>query len=183
MSESEIININYLHSVLLRETENDSLQKVSPDLYTLISNFIGKLKSEDYDGIEAKVKNKLVKMITEITYLLLKTRLDKSSNSFSNENLIGIEKFILDSKIEMDERKEMILSSTLNGKIRLLESITKTHKIKPIAIRFLKEMDQIVGVDLEKYGPFKTEDVATIPNENAQALIIKNIATKISWED
>ena len=41
----------------------------------------------------------------------------------------------------------------------------------------------MVGADLAKYGPFKAEDVATIPYENAQALISKNVATKIRWED
>ena len=41
----------------------------------------------------------------------------------------------------------------------------------------------LIGADLEKYGPFKTEDIATIPYENAQALIAKNIATKVHWED
>ena len=44
-------------------------------------------------------------------------------------------------------------------------------------------MDQIVGVDLEKYGPFKAEDIATIPYENAQALMTKKIVTKVRWED
>ena len=50
-------------------------------------------------------------------------------------------------------------------------------------IRFLSEVDEIVGADLEKYGPFKAEDIATIPYENAQALIAKKIATKVRWED
>jgi len=52
-------------------------------------------------------------------------------------------------------------------KIKLLESISQQHKTKSIVVRFLKEVDQIVGADLEKYGPFKTEDVATLPYENA----------------
>jgi DNA replication factor GINS len=50
-------------------------------------------------------------------------------------------------------------------------------------LRFLQNVDEIVGADLEKYGPFKPEDIATLPYENAQALITKNIATKIHWED
>ena len=52
-----------------------------------------------------------------------------------------------------------------------------------MVIRFLHEVDEIVGSDLEKYGPFKTEDIATIPYENAQALIAKNVATKVHLED
>ena len=74
-------------------------------------------------------------------------------------------------------------STTINGKSKFLESLAENHKIKKIVVRFLENVDEIVGADLEKYGPFKVEDIATIPYENAQALIAKNIATKVRWED
>ena len=181
MSYSKI-DVNSLYSFLLRETENDTVQEVPTDLYISISDFIGNLKSEGYDGVEAKIKNELISIMTETVSLLLKIRLEKAINSIQ-ANLLDQEKFILDSQNEMGERKEMVLSGMLNGKYKFLESIAKNHKTKPVAVRFLKEMDQIIGADLEKYGPFKSEDVATIPYENAQALITKNIVTKIRWED
>ncbi len=77
----------------------------------------------------------------------------------------------------------MVLSATISGKSKFLESLAENHKIKTVVIRFLSEVDEIVGADLEKYGPYKAEDIATIPYENAQALIAKNIATKVRWED
>jgi len=40
-----------------------------------------------------------------------------------------------------------------------------------------------MGTDLHTYGPFEAEDVATLPFENASALIGKKVAVKISWED
>ena len=83
----------------------------------------------------------------------------------------------------MNERKDMIISGIINGKSKFLESLAENHKIKKVVIRFLDNVDEIVGADLEKYGPFKAEDIATIPYENAQALIAKNIATKVRWED
>ncbi|MGQ0376572.1 MAG: DNA replication complex subunit Gins51 [Nitrososphaerota archaeon] len=181
MQETEI-DVNSLYATLLRETENDTIQEVSPDLYTSISNFVSKLKSEGYDGIESKVKDTLLLIITDIVSLLLKIRLEKALNA-THTNLMNEEKFILDAQTEMEERKEMILSGLLNGKSKFLESISQKHKTKPIVVRFLKEIDQIVGADLEKYGPFKAEDIATIPYENAQALITKNVVAKIHWED
>lgn len=181
MEELEI-DVNSLYATLLRETENDTVQEVSPDLYISISNFVSKLKSEGYDGIESKVKDALVMIITDIVSLLLKIRLEKALNT-THTNLMNEEKFILDAQTEMEERKEMILSGLLNGKSKFLESISQKHKTKPIVVRFLKETDQIVGADLEKYGPFKVEDIATIPYENAQAFITKNIVAKIHLED
>jgi DNA replication factor GINS len=181
MDETEI-DVNSLYATLLRETENDTVQEVSPDLYISISNFVSKLKSEGYDGIESKIKDALVMIITDIISLLLKIRLEKALNT-THTNLMNEEKFILDAQTEMEERKEMILSGLLNGKSKFLESISQKHKTKPIVVRFLKETDQIVGADLEKYGPFKVEDIATIPYDNAQALITKNIVAKIHLED
>lgn len=39
-----------------------------------------------------------------------------------------------------------------------------------IVVRFLQDIPEIVGVDLRIYGPFKKEDVASLPTSNAHAL-------------
>jgi DNA replication factor GINS len=185
MSESNQIDLDFLHNTVLRETENDLLIELSPTFYRSLSDFIGNLRKQEFDGVENKIKDTMIEMAIELTSLLIHLRLDKISKSSNLEigNLLDEEKFILDSQEEQKERIEMILSATINGKSKFLESLAQNHKTKKIVIRFLKEVDEIVGADLEKYGPFKTEDVATIPYENAQALIAKNAATKVRWED
>ncbi|MDH3204012.1 MAG: hypothetical protein OEL81_04970 [Nitrosopumilus sp.] len=185
MFESNQIDINSLHHIVLRETENDSLLELDPNFYRDLSDFIGNLRKQEFDGPENKIKDTMIEMTTELTSLLVHIRLDKISKSFDleTEYLLDEEKFILDSQEEQQERTEMILSATINGKSKFLESLAQNHKIKRIVIRFLSQVDEIIGVDLEKYGPFNPEDIATIPYENAQALIAKNIATKIRWED
>ena len=185
MSETNEIDLNKLHHIVLRETENDSIQEINPDFYRRLSDFIGDLKKQEFDGVESKIKETIIDTATELTSLLINIRLDKISKSdnIDFKNLLDEEKFILDAEEEQRERTEMILSATINGKSKFLESISQNHKTKTVVIRFLKEVDEIIGADLEKYGPFKTEDIATIPYENAQALIAKNIATKVRWED
>jgi len=185
MSEINEIDLNKLHHVVLRETENDSIQEINPDFYRNLSDFIGDLKKQEFDGVESKIKEAIIDTATELTSLLINIRLDKISKSdnIDFKNLLDEEKFILDAEEEQRERTEMILSATINGKSKFLESISQNHKTKTVVIRFLQEVDEIIGADLEKYGPFKTEDIATIPYENAQALISKNIATKVRWED
>jgi DNA replication factor GINS len=185
MSETNEIDLNKLHHVVLRETESDTIQEINPDFYRNLSDFIGDLKKQEFDGVESKIKEAIIDTATELTSLLINIRLDKISKSdnIDFKNLLDEEKFILDAEEEQRERTEMILSATINGKSKFLESISQNHKTKTVVIRFLKEVDEIIGADLEKYGPFKTEDVATIPYENAQALIAKNIATKVRWED
>ena len=185
MSESNQIDMNSLHNTVLRETENDSLLEIKPNFYQNLSDFIGNLRKQEFDDVENKIKDTMIEMVTELTSLLIHIRLEKISNSddFDISHLLDEEKFILDSLDEQNERTEMILSATINGKSKFLESLAENHKIKKVVIRFLDNVDEIVGADLEKYGPFKAEDIATIPYENAQALIAKNIATKVRWED
>ncbi len=185
MSESNQINIHSLHHAVLREIENDSILEIDPNFYRNLANFIGNLQKQEFDGVENKIKDTMIEMVTELTSLLIEIRLDKISKSSDIEigYLLDEEKFILDSQEDQRERIEMILSATINGKSKFLELLAHNHKTKKIVIRFLHEVDEIVGVDLEKYGPFKTEDIATIPYENAQALITKNVATKVHLED
>jgi DNA replication factor GINS len=143
------------------------------------------LRKQEFDGVENKIKDTMIELASELTSLLIHIRLEKISNStdFDIGFLLDEEKFILDSQEEQNERTEMILSATINGKSKFLELLAENHKIKKVVVRFLENVDEIVGADLEKYGPFNAEDIATIPYENAQALIAKNIATKVRWED
>jgi len=117
MSEQNKININSLNALILQEAETDSIQEIDSDLYNSISELIKNLKSEEYDGIKAKINHAMIKMITDTTSALLKLRLEKAVLEKSNQSvLLDEEKYILDSRKEMAERKETILSGILNGK-------------------------------------------------------------------
>ena len=122
MSEENKIDVKYLQAFVLRETENDQIQKLDSNFYNLISKFIENLNSIEYDGVEAKINKTLVDMVTELTSYILKLRLEKAVLDHSSSSaLLDIEKYILDSQKEMLERKETILSRILNGKSKLLE--------------------------------------------------------------
>ena len=122
MSEQNKININYLQILVLRESESDTMQEIDSNLYNSISELIKNLKSEEYDGIQAKINQAMISMITDTTSALLKLRLEKAILENSNQSvLLNEEKYILDSKKEMLERRETILSGILNGKPHSLD--------------------------------------------------------------
>ena len=117
MSEQNKININSLNALILQEAETDPIQEIDSDLYNSISELIKNLKSEEYDGIKAKINQAMIKMVTDTASALLKLRLEKAVLEKSNQSvLLDEEKYILDSKKEMAERKETILSGIINGK-------------------------------------------------------------------
>ena len=123
MSEQNKININSLNALILQEAETDSIQEIDSDLYNSISELLKNLKSEEYDGIKAKINQAMIKMVTDTTSALLKLRLEKAVLEESNQSvLLDEEKYILDSRKEMAERKETILSGILNGKPHNLDN-------------------------------------------------------------
>ena len=117
MSEQNEINIKYLYTVVLRESETDTVQEIDSNLYNSISGLIKNLKSEEYDGIKAKINQAMINMVTDTTSTLLKLRLEKAIFYNSKQSvLLDEEKYILDSRKEMTERKETILTGIINGK-------------------------------------------------------------------
>jgi len=129
MSQPSPINITFLHAFILRESENEAIQELDPNFYESLSKYIGDLKNEEREGVEDKIKNSLLSMVTDMASLLLKLRLEKAiSTSSSRSTLLDEEKYILDSRKEMEERKGIILSGILSGKTKLLESTTKNQK-------------------------------------------------------
>ena len=123
MSEQNKININYLHALVLQESESDIVQEIDSNLYNSISELIKNLKSEEHDGIKAKINQAMLNKITDTTSALLKLRLEKANLENSNKSvLLNEEKYILDSGKEMLERKEKILSGILNGKPHSLDN-------------------------------------------------------------
>ena len=122
MSEQNKININSLNALILQEAETDSIQEIDSDLYNSVSELIKNLKSEEYEGVKAKINQAMISMITDTTSALLKLRLEKANLENSNQSvLLNEEKYILDSKKEMLERRETILSGILNGKPHSLD--------------------------------------------------------------
>lgn len=183
-----------LYHMVLREVEDESaLTEIDSGLYREMSEFIGNLSRQEYAGVEDEVKAQAIAVSSGLVSMLLRTRLEKASklraasgaeeDSYVMQRLLDEEKYILDSEEERDERREIILSATKSGRSKLLESISERHKADRIVVRFLKDVEQMVGADMSMYGPFRAEDIATIPHENAQALISGRSAARVRWED
>ena len=111
MSQQNEININYLHRLALQELENDAVQEINSDLYNSISKLLKNLKNDKHEGIEGKINQAMIAMIIDVPSTLLKLRLEKATLGNSKKPiLLDEEKYILDSRAEMEERRETILS-------------------------------------------------------------------------
>lgn len=202
-NDDDSIKIAEIVSLLIKEVQIPTLQPVPFDTYQKIAATLENLQLYEYEGIEAKIRDTMVEMISTAIKFLLEVRyhkmLDKqsvvTSSSYSSissstttnttrtpidySKLTEEEKYIMNAENESERRRNDMLIAIIRGRPKLLESISKRVRSKHILVRFVKPMEKFIGVDMEGYGPFRQEDIAVIPFENARSLIENNHAIEV----
>jgi DNA replication factor GINS len=194
------VTIKEVYNLLLKEVQMPTLQPIPFDTYKTIAATLESLKEQEYDGIDANIRDKIVKLMSVSVTLLLDIRHSKlleehmrgevqngKPSSLHSRILPAVdyskltdeEKYILDAEREFDGRKMAVLAATLQGRPKVLESISSRILSKQTVVRFIKPMEQFIGVNMTRYGPFQEEDVAVIPFENARSLMENEIAVQL----
>ena len=170
--------------LLKKEIEAPSLQAIEPDTFQKIAAALGNLKGQGYEGIEAKVRDRMAELLANSAKLLIEARQAKirSGEPLDYSKLTDEEKYVLDGKRESEGRMDEVVAATVNGRPKVLESITARTRSKQIVVRFLRPTEAFVGIDMSKYGPFQPEDVASLPFENARSIIEGGGAVEVHVE-
>lgn len=169
-----------LHGILTREIENYSIQYLQPMLYHDSASILASLKGQGYDGIEARVKEGLVKLISEMITSLFQIRVEKiRQNKIDYSNLTSEEQYVAISQKEFGMRFEQVLSATVEGRVGALEIIVNKARTARVLLRFLQPVGKLSASDRGTYGPFEEEDIAVLPFEDAKKLLEQGVAVEI----
>ncbi|MDQ3835380.1 MAG: hypothetical protein M3270_00385 [Thermoproteota archaeon] len=174
VKDSASLTLRDIYKILEKEIETPTLQSISTDTFQRIAETLSSLKSEAYEGAEAKVRDRMVEMIEISSMLVMETRQAKISSSeetLDYSKLTDEEKYIIDGKRESSKRTNEVMAALLEGRPKVLESISVKVRSKQIVVRFLRPIEAFVGIDMNKYGPYAQEDVASLPFENARSII------------
>lgn len=186
------IDLDFIMELLKKETQIPKIQGISPDIYKKIAQLIKELSIQKYEDLELDVHHEVIRLLVLSTKSLIELRTRKlledsngnlSSNSLSTDDyskLTDEEKYIFEEERKVSQRKDLIKQSLIDGNVNNLDSISRIIRSKMIIIRFMESTDQFMGVDMAKYGPFKKEDVAILPFENARSLIERKVAVEIN---
>jgi len=179
---SDNLALKDVYKMLKKELESPSLLSIEPDTFQKIATALGNLKGQGYEGIEAKIRDRMADLLANSARLLIETRQHKIRSGYEPldySKLTDEEKYMLDGKRESGRRIGEVVAATIKGRPKVLESISARVRSKQIVVRFLKPMEQFVGVDMGKYGPFQPEDVATLPFENARSMVESGLAVEV----
>ncbi|HET7345059.1 MAG TPA: hypothetical protein VFJ05_04215, partial [Nitrososphaeraceae archaeon] len=120
-------SIKDTYNLLLKEVQIPTLQSIPLDTYQKIATILGDLKAQGCEGIEAKIRDRMVELICLSAKLLLEIRhqkliehqhaesLSSTTPMIDYSKLTDEEKYILDGEKESEKRKSAVLTATIKG--------------------------------------------------------------------
>lgn len=199
-NQNDFISIDEVFNLLKHEIQHTGdPQPIPPNFYQTIANLISILKEKSaekgedeekkenvMENVTIQIKNNLLDLYVKSTALLFIYRYKKileintqANEKFDYANLTEEEKYVFYGSIERENRINIVLETLFEGKPKTLENIVSSINESSIILRFLDSMEQFVGVNMNKYGPFKKDDIAILPFENARSIIKNDKAIEI----
>ncbi len=175
-----------LYEAWTKERETTEIQSLSKDFYVKLAGYIKKMRDEsrmlDEKTVRAKLlrreANNVKKMVKEIIQIRYGKALRKAmaSEIIAREALTHEEEKLLGEVSPSIESYQTLLKDILSGRSPRIEV---TERPKTMILRFIQEIPAIIGADMKTYGPFKPEDIASLPIENARILIKQGVAVEV----
>jgi len=170
-----------LYKAWKSEKTSQEPRALSSDFYTKTEAYLSGLEQETTSIDDRTVKGRIAlrekEVITRLLRELKETRLRKLVGIIQNGGTIN------DANLTEEERKllkefDNSLQAFRHTKVETKPS-TPEEIVELSVVRFLQDIPEIVGTDLRIYGPYKKEDVGSLPDQNAKALIIQGVAKEI----
>jgi DNA replication initiation complex subunit (GINS family) len=198
------INITYdsLFETLMNEKNKDSLQKLSLTFFTDLVAYVAEKRKtlenpatdpfamEEKEATSKQLQN-ITRMVRElyerrerkiITMATIRSR--TGADIIDTSGLLVEEQMLFDAVVaQLDYYRNSILHATLEARTPAPEAPVPDGPQKETKlIRFLFAVPKFVGKELEIYGPFEEEDVASLPVEIADILVSKGRAEELEGE-
>lgn len=177
---------NELYEAWQREKESTEIQPLSKTFYSKLAEYVRKTREESRMIDEKTTRAKLLlsestnakKMIKQLILLRREKALRKilAGEILPKESLTQEEEKFVTEVAPAFESFQALTEDIQSGR---LPQPQIREKPKKHVLRFVKEIPAIVGADMKTYGPFKPEDIASLPQENAKILIKQGAAVKV----
>lgn len=166
--------------------ESAALGRLPPDFYARVADYLRRIKEEnrmlDKKTVKASLLEHEMRHVKRMLRALVWLRYKKLAKIISESqkvpsDLLAVEEAKLCAGfLSFAEAYQKFAESLLRGQVSAA-SAEKAHK--RVALRFVKEIPAVIGADMKTYGPFKVEDVASVPVENAKILIKQGLAVLV----
>ncbi len=178
--------LEYLKRRLDSESKSESLLPLSTDFYSKLSTYSQKLKRSAGSGA-SEVSVSLIatqsKMIESMVRQLLKLRTRKAMQQNALLQLLPEERYECSAEQRFQKRFQTMVEAVSSGRPSFVEFAHLSESQRSVTVKFVKHVDELVGLDMRRYGPFEADDVASIPAASADILIAGGDAVEVYTKD
>ncbi len=173
---------NDLYKAWKSEKTSEKPQPLSSDFYQRVAGYVKGLEddsaSNDSRTIQGRLLAKEKAMAKRLIEELREMRIKKIVESTRNGIPVSPADLTEEEKTLARKLDESLAAFKEHEKKEPQGSLSK-EQVGLSVVRFLQDIPEIVGVDLKIYGPYRKEDVGSLPRQNAEALIKQALAKEI----
>ncbi|MGY4884616.1 MAG: hypothetical protein ACP5NZ_03495 [Nanobdellota archaeon] len=174
-----MITYNDIYEAARKERYSEQLQQIPKNFISEVAKYIKDKKeiaakdAQDFSDVIIKTKKQLENAITLFKELIIRRRkkilnlvLIATETGISKqdfENMLAIEKELFEGLMGCMDSSEKKLNEQLNGG---KGEITKNNDL----VVFLDNVEEFLGADEDKMGPYQKGDIANLPKEIAKIL-------------
>ena len=178
--------LEYLRRRLDSEAESETLLQLPGDFYSSLSTFSQKLKRSAGPGnsdISIRLVATQIRMIDSMVRQLLRLRISKAMKQNAPLQLLPEERYVCSAEQRYEKRFRTLADAVSGGQPSFVEFAHLTESQRRVTVKFVKHVNELVGLDMRRYGPFEAEDVASIPAASADILIAGGNAVEVYTRD
>ena len=176
-----------LYDIWKRELDNTELDELPKDFYSRMADYLKRLKEENRMLDKRTVKARLLRcetqnvkqMLHDITQARYRKLIRKATRGEEapKDHPAPEEESLLKGVLPLAEAYQTLIKNLLRG--HHLEQTRSELQGTSSVLRFVKDIPAIIGSDMKTYGPFRIEDVASLPVENAKILVKQGVAEQV----
>jgi len=166
----EPITFEFIRKIQKEEQRESRLSKIPEDFYQKAKTYLDQKRklSEKQKDRKVSLELKNIERLLEDIFNRRETKMFDHAiitvrTDIPPQNLIEEEKEFFESSVNMLRTQRQRVLNTLLKKTKEIEEFKR--------VKFLQNMDEFIGVDLKKYGPFKKGEKVKLPTENVNVLI------------
>ncbi len=174
-----------LYAAWRAEITEADLGALPSDFYERIASYLRKIKEENRMLDKKTLKATLLeheaqhvkRMLQELVWARYKklVKLTTQTQKLPTESMAFEETQIFEAFVPFTDAYQQFAKNLLQGQT----AINGQEPHRRLALRFSRNIPQIMGADMKPYGPFNVEDVATLPIENAKIFVKQGLAVMV----
>jgi len=173
----EAITFEYIREAQRAEQKSQQLNKLPDDFFEKVKEYIQQKRENAKRNEDALLEIKNIERIVEDIYNRRESKIVSLAVLSVRTGLIPAN--MLDHEEELFEQITRALRKSRVFLDSLMEKPLR-KQAEYIRVEFLDDIEEFIGIDLKKFGPYNKGDKALIPKDNADLFVKAGKAKKVN---